>query len=145
MSPPTRIRPAPSPSTICKGKRNTAACAAYAQSKLANILFTFALARRLAGKGVTANCLHPGVVATGFGHNTPGFVNTLLSLARPFLLTAQQGAATSIYLASSPEVAEVSGKYFVKCKPAASSKLSTDVALQEKLWQLSELQTSKPA
>ncbi len=128
-----------------QGEKKYGGMRIYAQSKLANILFTYALARRLAGKGVTANCLHPGVVATGFGHNTPGFVNTLLSLARPFLLTAQQGAATSIYLASSPEVANVSGKYFVKCKPAASSKLSTDVALQEKLWQLSELQTASPA
>ncbi|MGA2793513.1 MAG: SDR family oxidoreductase [Roseiarcus sp.] len=128
-----------------QGEKKYGGMRAYAQSKLANILFTFALARRLAGKGVTANCLHPGVVATGFGHNTPGLVNTLLSLARPFLLTPEKGAATSIYLASSPEVANVSGKYFVKCKPAASSKLSTDVALQEKLWELSERQTAASA
>jgi NAD(P)-dependent dehydrogenase (short-subunit alcohol dehydrogenase family) len=125
-----------------QGERKYGGMRAYAQSKLANILFTFALARRLAGKGVTANCLHPGVVSTGFGHNTPGLVNTVLNLARPFLLTAEKGAATSIYLASSPEVANVSGKYFVRCRPTASSKQSTDVALQERLWELSERQTA---
>jgi retinol dehydrogenase 12 len=127
------------------GEKKYSGIAAYSQSKLANILFTFALARRLAGNGVTANCLHPGVVATGFGHNTPGLVKSLLSLARPFLLTAEKGAATSLYLASSPEVAAVTGKYFAKCRPVASSKLSLDVALQEKLWAVSEQQTAASA
>jgi retinol dehydrogenase 12 len=125
-----------------QGEKKFSGIGAYSQSKLANILFTSALARRLAGQGVTANCLHPGVVATGFGHNTPGLINTLLGLARPFLMSAEKGAATSIYLASSPEVADVSGKYFAKCAPAASSKLSMDVALQEKLWELSVRQTT---
>ncbi len=125
-----------------QGEEKYSGIGAYSQSKLANILFTYALARRLSGKGVTANCLHPGVVATGFGHNTPGLVNTLLSLARPFLITPEKGAMTSIYLASSPEVADVSGKYFAKCKPIASSKLSYDEALQEKLWAVSEKQTA---
>ncbi len=114
---------------------------AYNQAKLANVMFTYALARRLAGKGVTVNCLHPGVVATGFGHNTPGLVKTLLSWGRPFLLTAANGAKTSIYLASSPEVAAVSGKYFDKCKPVASSKASYDEAAQERLWEMSLKQT----
>ena len=125
-----------------QGERKFSGIGAYSQSKLANILFTYALARRLVGKGVTANCLHPGVVATGFGHNTPGLINTLLGLARPFLMTAEKGAATSIYLASSPDVADVSGKYFAKCAPVASSKQSIDVALQEKLWELSVRQTT---
>jgi retinol dehydrogenase 12 len=125
-----------------QGEKKFSGIGAYGQSKLANILFTYALARRLAGKGVTANCLHPGVVATGFGHNTPGLINTLLGLARPFLMTAEKGAATSIYLASSPDVADVSGKYFAKCAPVASSKLSMDVALQERLWELSMRQTT---
>jgi retinol dehydrogenase-12 len=128
-----------------QGEKKFSGIGAYGQSKLANILFTYALARRLVGKGVTANCLHPGVVATGFGHNTPGLINTLLGLARPFLMTAEKGAATSIYLASSPDVAEVSGKYFAKCAPVASSKLSMDVALQEKLWELSVRQTTGAA
>jgi retinol dehydrogenase-12 len=125
-----------------QGEKKYSGIAAYGQSKLANIMFTYALARRLAGTGVTANCLHPGVVATGFGHNTPGLIKTLLGLARPFLMTAEKGAATSIYLASSPDVADVSGKYFAKCRPTASSKLSADVAVQEKLWELSEKQTA---
>jgi NAD(P)-dependent dehydrogenase (short-subunit alcohol dehydrogenase family) len=125
-----------------QGEKKYSGISAYSQSKLANILFTYALARRLDGKGVTANCLHPGVVATGFGHNTPGLVRTLVSLARPFLITPEKGAATSIYLASSPEGANVTSKYFAKCKPIASSKLSYDVALQERLWELSDKQTA---
>ncbi|MDQ6703011.1 MAG: SDR family oxidoreductase [Pseudomonadota bacterium] len=125
-----------------QGEKKYSGISAYNQSKLANILFTFALARRLAGKGVIASCLHPGVVATGFGRNTPGLIKTLVSLARPFLMTPEKGAGTSIYLASSPEVANVSGKYFAKCRPIASSKLSNDVALQEKLWELSVQQTT---
>ena len=124
-----------------QGEKKYSGIAAYSQAKLANIMFTYALARRLAGKDVTANCLHPGVVATGFGHNTPGLVKTLVSLARPFLITPEKGAATSIYLASSPDVANVSGQYFAKCKPIASSKPSGDVAAQERLWAISEKQT----
>jgi retinol dehydrogenase 12 len=128
-----------------QGERKFSAIGAYSRSKLANILFTYALARRLAGKGVTANCLHPGVVGTGFGQNTPGFLKTALGLAKPFLITPEIGAATSIYLASSPDVADVSGKYFAKCAPVASSKLSGDVALQEKLWEVSARQTAGAA
>jgi len=128
-----------------QGERKFSAIGAYSRSKLANILFTYALARRLAGKGVTANCLHPGVVGTGFGQNTPGFLKTALGLAKPFLITPEIGAATSIYLASSPDVADVSGKYFAKCAAVASSKLSGDVALQEKLWEVSARQTAGAA
>jgi retinol dehydrogenase-12 len=127
-----------------QGEEKYSAARAYGQSKLANVLFTFALARRLAGKGATANCLHPGVVATGFGRNTPGLFKTLISLAKPILLTPEQGAATSIYLASSPEVANVSGEYFAKRRPTTSSKQSRDIALQERLWELSERHTAKP-
>jgi retinol dehydrogenase 12 len=125
-----------------QGEKKYSGVGAYNQSKLANILFTYALARRLKGKGVTANCLHPGVVATGFGQNTPGLVKTLLGLARPFLITPEKGAATSIYLACSPEVADVSGEYFAKCRPIASAKITSDVALQEKLWEVSVQQTA---
>jgi retinol dehydrogenase 12 len=128
-----------------QGERKFSAIGAYSRSKLANILFTYALARRLAGKGVTANCLHPGVVGTGFGQNTPGFLKTALGLAKPFLITPEIGAATSIYLASSPDVADVSGKYFAKCAAVASSKLSGDVALQERLWEVSARQTAGAA
>ncbi len=119
------------------GEKNYGGIRAYSQSKLANVLFTYALARRLEGTGVTANCLHPGGVATGFGQNTHGALKLLMKLARPFLITAEQGAATSIYLASSPDIEGVSGRYFAKCKPVRSSAASHDEALQERLWALS--------
>jgi NAD(P)-dependent dehydrogenase (short-subunit alcohol dehydrogenase family) len=120
-----------------QGENGYGGVRAYSQSKLANVLFTYALARRLKGSGVTANCLHPGGVATRFGHNHAGMIDVILRLAKPFLLTAEQGAATPIYLASSPDVASVSGEYFARCKPARSSAASHDEALQERLWALS--------
>ncbi len=107
---------------------------AYGNSKLANILFTYELARRLEGKPVTANCLHPGVVATGFGRNDSGLFKLAVRLASPFFLTPEKGAQTSIYLASSPEVEGVSGKYFDRCKPRRSRASSYDEALQKRLW-----------
>jgi NAD(P)-dependent dehydrogenase (short-subunit alcohol dehydrogenase family) len=125
-----------------QGEKKYGGMNAYCRSKLANIMFTYALARRLTGAGVTANCLHPGVVATGFGRNTPGLFRTLIGLARPLLITPEKGALTSIYLASSPEVANVSGKYFDKCKPIDSSARSLDIDAQERLWALSETQTN---
>jgi NAD(P)-dependent dehydrogenase (short-subunit alcohol dehydrogenase family) len=120
-----------------QGEKSYRGIRAYSQSKLANVLFTYALARRLEGTGVTANCLHPGGVATTFGQNTPGALKLLLRLARPFLITPEQGAATSIHLASSPDVEGASGRYFAKCRPARSSTASHDQALQERLWALS--------
>jgi NAD(P)-dependent dehydrogenase (short-subunit alcohol dehydrogenase family) len=110
----------------------------YGQSKLANVLFTYELARRLEGTGVTANCLHPGVIASGFGQTYGGAVSMLVKIARPFLLSAEEGAQTSVYLASSPEVAGVTGKYFSKCRPVKSNAVSYDVQSQQKLWSLSE-------
>jgi len=109
----------------------------YSNSKLANVLFTYALATRLQGTGVTANCLHPGVVATGFGHNTSGPLKWLIIAISPLLISAKKGSATSVYLASSDQVDDVSGKYFVKCRETASVEQSYDTALQEKLWQVS--------
>jgi NAD(P)-dependent dehydrogenase (short-subunit alcohol dehydrogenase family) len=111
--------------------------AAYSQSKLANVLFSYELARRLEGSGVTSNALHPGGVATGFGAGE-GVMGWFFKLARPFLLTPEQGAETQIYLASSPEVADVTGKYFAKKKPVKSSKESYDTAVAQRLWQISE-------
>lgn len=111
---------------------------AYGQSKLANVMFTYELARRLEGTGVTVNVLHPGVVNTGFGKNNQGIMNLALKVFGLFSLTPEQGAQTSIYLASSPEVAGVSGKYFDHCKPVASSKASYDQAAQNRLWEISE-------
>lgn len=110
---------------------------AYGQSKLANVLFTYELARRLAGAGVTANTLHPGVIASGFGQTYPGAMAFLVKMMRPFFSTAEEGAATSVYLATSPEVEGVTGQYFTKSKAVRSSAVSYDEAAQGKLWALS--------
>ena len=118
---------------------------AYSQSKLANILFTYELARRLAGTGVTANCLHPGVIASGFGKTYGGALSVVLKLMKPFLGSPEEGARTSVYLASSPDVAGVTGKYFDKCKAVRSNAVSYDEASWVRLWEVSEGMTSKQA
>ncbi len=109
----------------------------YGRSKLANILFTHELARRLDGSGVTANCLHPGVVATGFNKNNGLLMRLGMTVARPFLLSAEKGAKTLIYLASSPEVQGVSGEYFVNCTATTSSPPSYDDNAARRLWEVS--------
>lgn len=109
----------------------------YGRSKLANILFTRELARRLTGTKVTTNSLHPGVVNTRFGTNTQGLFKQLLKLGIPFASSAEKGARTSVYLASSPEVEGVSGKYFIKCKVAKESKVAQDPSAAETLWRKS--------
>jgi NAD(P)-dependent dehydrogenase (short-subunit alcohol dehydrogenase family) len=109
----------------------------YKASKLLNILFTYELARRLSGTGVTANCLSPGFVRTELGREATGAFRIFLRLARPFQTSPEAGAQTSVHLATSPAVAEVSGRYFEKCAPAESSALSRDPAAAERLWQLS--------
>jgi NAD(P)-dependent dehydrogenase (short-subunit alcohol dehydrogenase family) len=112
---------------------------AYSDSKLENVLFTFALARRLNGTNVSANCLHPGFVKTGFGHGNSGIISSLLSLGQNlFAITPEAGAKTMIHLASSPDAAGVTGKYFDKGKAVNSSAASLDQAVQEKLWTHSE-------
>jgi len=113
---------------------------AYGQSKLANILFTTELARRLKGTGTTANCVHPGTVATGYGRDgdTHGFLTFGLKVIKPFVLTAEKGARTSVYVASSPEVADISGAYFVKCKRHQPSESGQDAAAAARLWAVSE-------
>ena len=101
-----------------QGERNYQGQRAYNQSKLANVLFTYELARRLAGTGVTANVLHPGVVRTRFGAEDPArLTNLLVPIARLFMKTPEQGAATPVYLASSPEVEGVTGRYFANGTP----------------------------
>jgi len=110
---------------------------AYANSKLANILFTRELARKLDGTGITANCLHPGTVATGFGHSGSRALRLGLTIARPFLRSAEAGASTVAYLASSPEVAGRSGGYYVGRKLRAPSRAARDDALAHDLWEVS--------
>ncbi|HET9476103.1 MAG TPA: SDR family oxidoreductase [Dehalococcoidia bacterium] len=114
----------------------------YSRSKLGNVLFTYELARRLAGTGVTANCVHPGVVRSGFGKNNPGLgrlvFQTFQVVARPFILSPEKGAATSIYVASCPELEGVTGKYFVDCREKPSSPASYDEEAQRRLWEISE-------
>jgi len=110
----------------------------YGRSKLCNILFTRELARRLEGSGVTANCLHPGFVATRFGTNSGGFLQALMPLAQLGAITPAKGAETIVYLASSPDVAGVSGRYFYKCRPDAPSPAAQDDAAAARLWAESE-------
>jgi NAD(P)-dependent dehydrogenase (short-subunit alcohol dehydrogenase family) len=110
----------------------------YSRSKLANILFTRELARRLAGTGVTANCLHPGVVKTRFGDSSGGVLGLLIPFLRLFFISPEQGAATLVYLASSPEVADTTGGYFVKRKLTEPSAAARDDAAAKRLWIESE-------
>ncbi len=112
----------------------------YGQSKLANILFTLELARRLEGTGVTANSLHPGTVRTGYGADgdARGLLAFGIKISSPFFLSPEKGARTSIYLASSPDVAGVSGEYFVKCEPKRPKAWALDADAAQRLWQTSE-------
>ena len=112
----------------------------YGESKLANILFTSELARRLAGSGVTANSLHPGTVRTGYGADgdAKGFLAFGLKISRPFFLSPAKGARTSVYLASSPAVEGVTGEYFDKCKQAKTRRWAQDAQAAQRLWQVSE-------
>lgn len=111
---------------------------AYPLSKLLNVLFTFELARRLAGTGVTANCLHPGFVRTALGRNVTGAPGAAVRLVLRFRPGPAAGARTSVYLASSPEVTDVTGGYFVACRPAQPSALARDTGAAARLWTLSE-------
>ena len=121
----------------------------YGRSKLANVLFTYELARRLEGSGVTTNCLHPGVVRSGFGQNNGGLIalvfKSAYTLMTPFTKSNAQGAETSIYLASSPEVEGVTGKYFVDSEETPSSPASHDEEAARRLWEISEQMTGLAA
>jgi NAD(P)-dependent dehydrogenase (short-subunit alcohol dehydrogenase family) len=112
--------------------------AAYCQSKLANVMFTYELARRLASAEITTNCLHPGAIATGLLAEYFGRHRAWATVARVKYPGPVAGARTSVYLASSPEVAAVSGRFFEDCAPRASSAASQDVASQRRLWAVSE-------
>jgi retinol dehydrogenase-14 len=121
-----------------QGERSYSGSRAYNQSKLANVLFTYELARRLQATSVTANALHPGVVNTSFGAEDPAAVQRLLiPFMRPFMKSPAQGAATSIHLASAPGLDQVTGRFFANSKPKRSSERSYDEAAASRLWQVS--------
>lgn len=111
---------------------------AYANSKLANILFTAELARRLAGTGVTVNALHPGLVATGFGKNNGGLLMKMIRAVVPLVARSpEKGAETSVYLASSPDVENVTGKFFYDSHVIPPAKQATDMDIAQRLWGVS--------
>jgi NAD(P)-dependent dehydrogenase (short-subunit alcohol dehydrogenase family) len=128
-----------------QGEQSYGPWVAYAQSKLANVFFTFELARRLEGTGVTANCLHPGAVGSNFGASGTPLLRFLTKLAKPFLTSNERGAETSVYLASSPEVEGVTGKYFARMKPRRTSRQWDDPDVAKKLWDASEALIQAPA
>jgi retinol dehydrogenase 14 len=127
-----------------QGEKGYKGTKAYSQSKLANVLFTYELARRLEGTGVTANCLHPGAVRTNFGSGSSGIFGFMVRALRPLMVSPEKGAETSIYLASSPEVEGVSGRYFVKKAGARSSDESYDERTARRLWEVSAELTNLP-
>jgi len=114
----------------------------YGASKLANVLFTYELARRLEGSAVTANVLHPGFVRTGFGHNTSGFMKPIMLLLQKLVaISPEKGAETMVYLAAAAEVAGITSKYWNKKKQVASSDISYDREQQRRLWEFSAAAT----
>ena len=121
-----------------QGERNYSGQRAYSQSKLANVMFTYELARRPEGTGVTATVCHPGLVRTSFGtEDQAAHMAGMIRVARLFMKTPAQGAGTPVYLASSPEVEGVTGRYYANRKPKTSSKASYDTTAAARLWQAS--------
>ena len=121
-----------------QGERSYSGFGPYGNSKLANILFTSELAHRLTGTDVTVNALHPGLTSTGFGKNNPGLLMKVMGVVIPLIARSpEKGAATSIYLASSPEVQSVTGKYFVDCKVTQPAPQAIDSAVARQLWDIS--------
>jgi retinol dehydrogenase 12 len=128
--------------TVTNPRARYRAVAAYAQSKLANVMHTFALARRLAGSGVSVNCLHPGVVATNL---LPRWLRLVKPLLTRVMFDAERGARTTTYLALDPGVAGITGRYFDEHQhPQPAAPLANDLALQESLWKMSVLWTGAP-
>jgi NAD(P)-dependent dehydrogenase (short-subunit alcohol dehydrogenase family) len=120
-----------------QGERKYSGWKSYPQSKLANVLFTYELARRLEGTGVTVNCVHPGTVRTNFARNNGGFTGLMVKVFAPLMLSPEQGAKTVVWLASSPEVEHSTGKYFAKQSEMKSSKESYDLEVARHLWEVS--------
>lgn len=122
-------------------KKSYSAFGVYLETKLLNLLFTFELDRRLraAGDPVVVNALHPGVIASRFGHNSTGFMKLMMRLGNQFVMSSpEKGARTSIYLATSPEVEGVSGKYFSRCRVKETNALARDEEAAKRLWEISE-------
>jgi retinol dehydrogenase-12 len=117
----------------------------YGHSKLANLLFTAELARRLQGTEVTANAVHPGAVATGLGKNNGRLAQVLIRMLAPFFRLPDRGAETSLYAVTSPETATVNGGYFKDCRPATPSAAARDSAAAQRLWEVSERLTGLAA
>jgi NAD(P)-dependent dehydrogenase (short-subunit alcohol dehydrogenase family) len=121
-----------------QGEREYSGARAYSQSKLANVLFTYELAKRLQGIPITANAVHPGVVSTSFGAEDPASLQRVfIPFLRPFMKTPARGAATSIHVASAPDLEQVSGRYFADSKPKKTARRSYDEAAAARLWQVS--------
>lgn len=130
------------PAAVTDSYARYGATAAYAQSKLANVMHTFALARRMAGSGISVNCLHPGVVATNL---LPRWLRVVKPLITPVMFDAERGARTTIHLALDPDIAGETGRYFDEYQlPRAAAPLANDVELQESLWKMSAQWTGAP-
>lgn len=121
-----------------QGEKKYANLRNYSQAKLALLLWTYELARRLEGTGVTVNALHPGVTASNFVDGMNGLAAWVMKLGKPFLLTVEQGAQTTLYLATSPQVEGVTGKYFAKSQEKQSSSRSYDQTVASRLWEVTE-------
>jgi NAD(P)-dependent dehydrogenase (short-subunit alcohol dehydrogenase family) len=121
-----------------RGEKAYSSFKAYCTAKLFNIYFTQSLAEKYANKGVTAYALHPGLVKTGFGADLSGFGKFMMLLSRPFMITAEEGARTSVYLATEPKQESKSGNYFKKCKVVKTWDISDDFSSRNKLWNISE-------
>ncbi|MGH7805886.1 MAG: SDR family oxidoreductase [Candidatus Binatia bacterium] len=127
------------------GEKRYRAMKIYGRSKLANVLFTRELAERLAGTGVTVNCMHPGAVGTNLGQQNGWFAGTVLSLIRPFMRTPAKGADTLVWLANAPELEGVTGKYFFDRREKNGSRESQDADVRKRLWTVSEELTERSA
>jgi len=129
-----------------QGEKGYRGAKAYSRSKLANVLFTYELARRLEARSVSATCLHPGAgIRTNFGSGGSGVLGFMVRALGPFMKSPEKGAETSVYLASSPEVEGLSGRYFVKKAEARSSEVSHDERIARRLWEVSADLTNLPA
>lgn len=121
-----------------QGEKGYSGLRAYDQSKLCNIFFTYELARHLEGTGVTANCLHPGMVDSNFGNTASLWFRLLMKIGKPILITTGRAARAIIYLATSPNIEGISGRYFIGRRSVKSSRISYDRDIQKKLWEISE-------